>query len=354
MSRKEECSMIKDYSFKCSVATYIVSYIEYKQKAGRHVDTIFYTMLTFDRYLQEMKYNKEYVDKDIIDSWLDSMKHLSRATYNRKVLEIRRFLYYMERLGIDNYIPPKPPSRQKEHSPYIFTHDEMERIFNSCDSLRLKHIYPRSLIMAVPVYIRLLYSTAIRTSEALSINNGDVDFSKHVILLKQTKNGSQRLAPLNSTMEKVLKEYMAYRDRMPLKGLSDANSPLFVNLVGKRCDRGSMGYSFRRVLTDAGIPLADHGKGGPSLHSLRYTACVHSFVKMFRTGKSLYCSLPILSSFMGHRKVFDTEYYLRLTQEMFPELNVMDLTVTNCINDIVKQSLNPCKYNNAQNIYNND
>jgi hypothetical protein len=48
--------MIKDYSFRCSVATYIVSYIEYRQKAGRHVETIFYTILTFDRFLQEMKY----------------------------------------------------------------------------------------------------------------------------------------------------------------------------------------------------------------------------------------------------------------------------------------------------------
>jgi site-specific recombinase XerD len=353
MSRKEEGSMIKDYSFKCSVATYIVSYIEYKQKTGRHLETIFYTMLTFDRFLQKMQYTKEYVDKNIIDAWLDSMKNLSCATYHRKVLEIRRFLYYMSRLGVDNYIPQNPPPRYKEHPPYIFTHDEMERIFSSCDSLRLKQFYPRSLIIAVPAYIRLLYSTAIRTSEALSINNGDVDFSRHIILLRQTKNGSQRLAPLNPSMEKVLKEYMAYRDRMPIKGLSDAHSPLFVNLVGKRCDRGSMGHVFRRVLTDAGISLADHGKG-PSLHSLRYTACVHSFVKMFRAGKSLHCSLPILSSFMGHRKVFDTEYYLRLTQEMFPELNVMDLNVTNCINEIVKQSLNPYKYNNSQNTYNND
>lgn len=353
MSRKEECSMIKDYSFRCSVAAYMVSYIEYKQKTGRHIETIFYTLLTFDRFLIEMKYTKEYVDKDIIDSWLDSMKNLSFSTYNRKVLETRRFLYYMARLGVDNYIPPKPPSRYKEHPPYIFTYDEMERIFKSCDRLTLQHPYPRSIIIAVPAYIRLLYSTAIRTSEALSINNGDVDFSRHIILLKQTKNGSQRLVPINSSMENVLKEYMTHRDRMPIKGLSDTNSPLFVNLIGKRCDRGSMGHVFRRVLTAAGIPLADQGKG-PSLHSLRYTACVHSFVKMFRGGKSLYCSLPMLSSFMGHRKVFDTEYYLRLTQDMFPELKVMDLNVTNSINEIMRNSLNPHKNNNSQNTYDNE
>jgi integrase len=345
--------MIKDYSFRSSVAAYMVSYIEYRQKTGRHIETIFYTLLTFDRFLIEMKHTKEYVDKDIIDSWLDSMKNLSLATYHRKVLETRRFLYYMARLGVDSYIPPKPQPRRREHPPYIFTYDEMERIFNSCDRLTLQHPYPRSVIIAVPAYIRLLYSTAIRTSEALAINNGDVDFSRHVILLKQTKNGSQRLAPINSCMEKVLKEYVAYRDRMPIKRLSDAHSPLFVNLVGKRCDRGSMGHVFRRVLTDAGISLAEHGKG-PSLHSLRYTACVHSFVKMFRGGKSLYCSLPMLSSFMGHQKVYDTEYYLRLTQEMFPELKVMDLNVTNCINEIVKQSLNLHKYNNLQNICDND
>ena len=34
----------------------------------------------------------------------------------------------------------------------------------------------------------------------------------------------------------------------------------------------------------------------------------------------LYCSLPILSAFLGHQSLKATDVYVRLTAEMYPEL----------------------------------
>jgi integrase len=92
-----------------------------------------------------------------------------------------------------------------------------------------------------------------------------------------------------------------------------------------------------RILADAGIEHKGNEEG-PHLHSLRHTACIHSMVKCARQGMDMYCCLPILSVFMGHRKVVDTEQYLRLTQEMYPELVKQDLSVTSSINGVVKRA----------------
>jgi len=38
---------------------------------------------------------------------------------------------------------------------------------------------------------------------------------------------------------------------------------------------------------------------------------------MVLEGRDIYCSLPILSTFLGHRGIESTEKYLRLTSEAY-------------------------------------
>ena len=56
------------------------------------------------------------------------------------------------------------------------------------------------------------------------------------------------------------------------------------------------------------------------LHDLRHTFAVHSLAKMAEEGMDLYCSLPILSTYLGHQSLRATNNYVRLTSEMYPEL----------------------------------
>jgi len=56
------------------------------------------------------------------------------------------------------------------------------------------------------------------------------------------------------------------------------------------------------------------------LDLLRHTFAVHSLMKMTKSGYDLYYTLPILSTYMGHKSIGATEQYVRLTEEMYPEL----------------------------------
>jgi len=41
---------------------------------------------------------------------------------------------------------------------------------------------------------------------------------------------------------------------------------------------------------------------------------------MAEFGMDLYCSLPILSTYLGHQSLQSTNSYVRLTAEIYPEL----------------------------------
>ena len=226
----------------------------------------------------------------------------------------------MCRLGHECYIPRLPKAVSKNSfTPYIFSHKQMEDIFRVCDSRQLYDKHMSTILFVMPAIVRLMYGTGIRVSEALSLKNEDVDFDHHCIILRKTKNGEQRLAPLSDTLQKVIEEYLANRNRMPIPKVSDPRGYLFVSPNGNFCHAGSIYCWFRKVLAECGIQhIGNHQ--GPFVHSLRHTFAVHSLMKMTKSGYDLYYTLPILSTYMGHKSIGATERYVRLTEEMYPEL----------------------------------
>ena len=45
---------------------------------------------------------------------------------------------------------------------------------------------------------------------------------------------------------------------------------------------------------------------------------VYSFKQMTDSGLDMYVALPILSTYLGHKTIFATEKYVRLTLQLFP------------------------------------
>jgi integrase len=73
------------------------------------------------------------------------------------------------------------------------------------------------------------------------------------------------------------------------------------------------------MLEIAGIPHQGKGKG-PRVHDLRHSAAIHSLASMANNGLDLYYCLPLLSCFLGHKSIESIDVYVRLTEEMYPDL----------------------------------
>jgi integrase len=174
-------------------------------------------------------------------------------------------------------------------------------------------------MFCIPVILRLLYSTGLRISEALSLRNRDVEFDRKYIHIRKTKNGSERIVPINDELETALKQYISYRNRMPVKLLNLPDGFLFVKPDGTHCQAQSVYKWFRTLLSGCNIPhIGNHH--GPRVHDIRHTFAVHSLVQMARNGHDVYSGLPIISTCLGHKSLSATEQYVRLVEAMYPEL----------------------------------
>ena len=307
------------FDYASIFAPYMHNFIQMKNACGYDALRTKWILLELDVFFVSEGVKELHIQKDQIEKWRTTRMNDSEQTLYSKYSVWSQFCRYMCHIGIDCYIPrlPKPPDCG--FTPYIFTHEQMTNIFQSCDGLRLHDRHMNVQMIVIPSLIRLLYSTGLRISEALSIKNEDVDFTRGVICVKKTKNGEQRLAPLTESMVAVLKEYMLERNKIPVAGVDKPDSYLFVSLTGKACVSGNIYQWFRKVLKICNIPHIGN-LHGPRVHDLRHTSAVHSLIKMCEDGLDLYCALPLLSAFIGHKAIRATEQYLRLTTEMYPSL----------------------------------
>jgi len=302
--------------------TYICGLIEEKHLHGFQSESLKYNLADIDRYMQDNKPDGICINETYFNKWLAyaDNPNLSRKTVYAKVSCFRQLMIYMNNLGIECYIPRLPRENEHRYVPHIYSEKEILDIFDACDSLRPRTFRGRTCYYALPALFRLLYSTGIRIGEALAIKNQDVDFKKKHIFINKTKNCHQRFAPINNTLASVLKDYIRFRNHITCKPVGNPSSPLFVNSKGEPLSQVGVQHIFNHIiLTKAGIPFIGQHMG-PRIHDIRHTACVHALKKLVSGGYDIYCCMPLLANFMGHINPMSTETYLRLSQEVYPEV----------------------------------
>jgi len=312
--------MSKSFVYTSIFASFFHNYLLEKESLGKKTDQLKWILLEFDRFFLQTGQEALFISSDMVTQWAKTRINDSNRTLYQKYSVLAGFCRYMCLLGHECYIPILPRKKNNNNFiPSIFTHSQMENIFNVCDNLVMKEHHSKSILFIIPALMRLLYSTGIRISEALSIKNKDVDFDRHVIVLNMTKNRCQRLAPINESLESVLKQYICYRNKIPISNVANKDSHLFVSTMGKACSRKTVLNYFHRIIAECGIHRHCDQRG-PRVHDIRHTSGVHALVQLTRGGGDIYSTLPVLASFLGHKKVLDTETYIRLTQERYPEV----------------------------------
>jgi site-specific recombinase XerD len=278
-------------------------------------------LFEIDRFFQENNIIEPVITREFVQKWCKTRVNDSPATIYSKYSIISQLARYMSRQGRECFIPRLPGlcSSKWNFTPYIFTHKQIDLLFCRSNMLRMYDRHMSNTMFSVPAVLRLLYSTGLRVSEALSIKNADIKFDKRHILIRKTKNGSERIVPINDGLCEVLQQYANYRDKIPVRHVSSPNSFFFIKSDGMYCNAQSVYKWFRLLLAECSIPYVGNHHG-PRVHDLRHTFAVHALVQMAHNGMDLYSSLPIISACLGHKSLTATEKYVRLTSEMYPEL----------------------------------
>jgi integrase len=313
--------MHKRFEYQSVLAPYISDFIYLKEATGCNFLRGKWILYEIDQFFLKNNILEPIITKEFVLTWHKTRINDSPATIYSKYSILAQLSRYMSRQGCNCFIPRLPEAKRSKcnFTPYIFTHNQIDRILQSSDRLRLYARQMSNAMFCVPTVLRLLYSTGLRVSEALSIKNADVKLEKGYIHIRKTKNGSERIVPINDSLREVLQQYVSYRNRMPLCSVDSPNNFFFIKSDGTYCNAQAIYGWFRQLLSECGIPyIGNHH--GPRVHDLRHTFAVHAMVQMAHNSHDLYNSLPVISTCLGHKSLFATEQYVRLTGEMYPEL----------------------------------
>jgi integrase len=170
-----------------------------------------------------------------------------------------------------------------------------------------------------------LYSCGLRVSEATNLKIADVDLDNGILMIRNPKNLKDRYVPMPEALTKAMRRfrYSAHDSN------SNGNTYFFKGRFNDCITNTNDVYPwFRMCIEKAGI--LHRGRGfGPRVHDLRHLFCVNSLKSMCAQGMDIYCCLPILSAYVGHKSTDATQGYLRLTAEIYPELTEQIARYTN-------------------------
>lgn len=301
--------------FKSVLAPLLLTFIKEKIAIGCKYESAGYDLQKFDAFLFESGLSNVELPQAMAEKFIRDYKRKAPGSYFRVFGVIRQFALFMYWRGYEVFVPNAnhSPRKKTTFTPYIFTHEEICRLFIAVDNLPVRGNSPlRHIIM--PEIFRLYYGCGLRLREALDLTVKDVDLQQGVLTIRNSKFQKDRLVPMDP---EITNRLMLLQKKL---GPRKKNASFFPSR-----DKGFYGSSviydtFRLLLWESGIPHKGRGKG-PRLHDMRHTFAVHRMIKWYQEGVCLNAKLPILSTYLGHRNLGYTQQYLHLTLELFADLS---------------------------------
>lgn len=252
------------------------------------------------------------INEEVIKLWVEVHPNWNINSKARSICIIKELLIYLNKMDKSRFLINNKSYKQKQHQyiPYIFTEEEISKLFREIDKHTSKFYLEMKYI--IPTIFRLLYSTGMRIGEVLDIKKKDVDIDNGTISLYDTKNGSDRLIVLSNSMNEYLRKYIT-----KINNNNNNNPYLFSNRYGKQLSKSTIEDIFNNVLISAGITKTDKG---PRVHDLRFTFITSSFRNYCQTGKDPMAFLPILQTYVGHSSIKSLEYYLKTTGQDYDNI----------------------------------
>jgi integrase/recombinase XerD len=295
-----------------SLSMELQRYLEIRRNLGYDLSTSERVLKQFVSFLETK--NEPHITTDLFLQWKQVFGKASQSTWGRRLGMVRLFASWLHSMDTLHEIPPQVliPSHHRRKQPYIYIDDEIRRIIEAASLLSSKNGLRE---ITYPAFFGLVSVTGLRISEAISLNNQDVDLQNGIITLFNGKNGKDRILPVTECTKNHLKEYSRKRDRL----LGHIPEPFFVSEEGIRLTDCAVRYNFVVVCKMIGLraeqPFYKHGVG-PRIHDLRHTFAVKVMINWYKEGKNIDQEMLKLVTYLGHKSVTHTYWYIEAVPEL--------------------------------------
>jgi integrase len=273
-------------------------------------------LIDFVRFLEQ--HNTDYITQALALAWAQQPSNAQPAYWAHRLSSVRGFARYRSATDPRTQIPPPAllPFQPKRARPYLYSEEEIRSLLRA--ALRMPHRYPCGKLRPWTFYclFGLLSVSGLRLGEARNLELQDVDLKAAVLTIRGAKFGKTRLVPLHASTCAVLAAYLARRQRHWAG--QTASSYLFLSSWGNRLDGGEIHRMFYALSRQIGL-RGPSDRQGPRLHDLRHRFATNTLVQWYRSGQDPERRLPLLSAYLGHVHVADTQWYLEGSPELMRE-----------------------------------
>lgn len=264
-----------------------------------------YINLMLNEYAEELL---PVITQEMANKVVELKGDESKGTRQNRVCLLRKLANFINLDGGDAYVFPKRilPIFKNSFVPYVFSHKQIYAVLLQAEQMEPTGKSDYHILF--PVLVKVLYSAGLRLNEALSLETVDYNHEDNSLYIHESKKFKSRIVPLSYSMGRCLCEYLCKIGFGQEKG-----HLIFPSREGTKLNASFVCTTIKSIYRKAGIPVDSRGCF-PNTHSLRHTFALHALEKMHEQGMDSYRNIALLSQYLGHFGITETEKYLRLPQ----------------------------------------
>lgn len=303
-------------------------YILWRKNLG-YSDNLISKLRKFDSYVKE---KGACMDRMQPSFFLDFREQLQGdpKSMNGIISAVRGLFEYLVRQGTitDNPLKYIPAFAERAFIPFIFSEEQTNQLVVAVEKqIRKTEKYFLEDLSATMAFV-LLARCGLRISEPVRLLLSQYRPQEGTIYIEKTKFKKDRLIPIPMTVVTQLDNYL--KTRRSLKSMEQI--PLLLAGVKKKgVSKNKIYEIFNNAVTQIGLnqPKRIIGNvtfGSPTPHSLRHSFAVNTLRQIKKRGMDPQYALPVLATYMGHKKYRYTAVYLKVmdaeTRNQLVDFNV--------------------------------
>ena len=247
----------------------------------------------------------------VVLEWANLAPSGSEIAIARRIAIVRAFSLYLHTLDPSSAVIPREQvgRTHRRLPPYIYSQGDILACLNSASQLLPAYgIRP----LTIRTLLGLLVSSGLRPGEAVRLRTEDVNLDAGELTINQSKNWSRRLIPIDHSTREMLGIYRSTRDLFaPLKH-SDS---FFLMDDGRGLNIRAADHAFKVIRRQVGLQRKFNGRF-PRLYDFRHTFVCRRVQSWYEAGVEVDSLIPVLSRYLGHKKIQDTYWYITATPEL--------------------------------------
>lgn len=295
--------------FLSRLAPQMENMIAYKQALGFSESTYRPHCKNLDRYCLNHSLQSDRLTKETVLGWMERRPGEAPATLHGRAGFIRGFGRYLASIGEEAYIlPDKFVGGKSTFIPYIFTDDELTILFHEIDSAESNRDSLQPFLLSA--IFRLIYTCGLRPNEGRLLQRNNVNLKTGEILIAETKRNKERIVVMSDDMLALAKSYAFIRD-----AAHPDSEWFFPAANGGPYSAAWLQKKFKGFFVAANPGIEPAVLPAVRVYDLRHRFASAALNRWLDEKKDLYSRLPYLRTYMGHKELSATAYYIHVLPE---------------------------------------